>query len=66
MERRILSGVSLVAFLFMILFVSFGSSLAAEKYPSRPIEIVTGFSDTGDLQTVLWRIFGKYRRPLIP
>ena len=63
MERRILSGVSLVTFLFMILFVSFSSSLAAEKYPSRPIELVCGFSagGAGDLQNrVVAKFLEKY------
>jgi tripartite-type tricarboxylate transporter receptor subunit TctC len=70
MERRILSGFSLITFLSMILFLPFSSSLAAEKYPSRPIELICGFSPGGssDLQNrTLAKFLEKYLKvPVIP
>ena len=59
MEKRILRSLSLASILITLVFISSNSSWAAEKYPSRPIELVTGFPP-GGAADLMNRSLAKY------
>jgi tripartite-type tricarboxylate transporter receptor subunit TctC len=59
MKRGILRKISLVISLFVLVFISVSSSWAAEKYPTRNIELVVGFPP-GGMSDIINRFWAKY------
>ena len=57
MEKRIV-GSLLVSFLLVLVCISFGSSWAAEKYPSRPIELICPYAP-GGIADIITRAIAK-------
>jgi tripartite-type tricarboxylate transporter receptor subunit TctC len=63
MKKRIIGSLFWVSILFMLVCISFNHPWAAEKYPSRSIELVCGMAPGGAsdiLNRMLARYFEKY------
>lgn len=59
MEKKLLRGFLGVSILFLLVSISFNSSWAVEKYPTRPVEMVCGYAPGGQAD-VTNRLLGRF------
>jgi tripartite-type tricarboxylate transporter receptor subunit TctC len=59
MEKKVLRALFGLSILFLLVSISFNSSWAAEKYPTRPIEMICGYAPGGQAD-VTNRLLGRF------